>query len=385
MAGSNTNRFEYIDALRGWAIFGVILTHAASLVGIGGLSAKVAAFGGYGVQLFFVVSGFTIFLVYQKGLAAQKHPAANFFTRRLFRIVPIYWAGIVLYSAVYGMDSRGWQPGPELWHIPLHVLLINLLHPAATSSVVPGGWSISCEVLFYLTVPLWVALIRSTRAALVFCVAAMVAAPILIQVMRMCMGDWVDTFGAQEAGRYYYRSLFSQLACFAFGILMYFLVCQPARWLEQLKQWRWNLLLCATAATVFVVGALHLVPFPRAHHLYAASFMLLGVALSQVPWKLLVNRAVIYLGRISYSAYLVHFLVLKQLSLVVDQGGWSKAAYFGVIASVGFAFTVVLASISFRWIEQPFQNMAGRIVKRRENSASRVGASDPAQSSSSPG
>jgi peptidoglycan/LPS O-acetylase OafA/YrhL len=109
------------------------LTHAASLVGIEGLTARVAAFGGYGVQLFFVVSGFTIFLVYQKGLAAQKHPAANFFTRRLFRIVPIYWAGIVLYSAVYGLGSRGWQPGPELWHIPLHICCNCTLPPRVLS------------------------------------------------------------------------------------------------------------------------------------------------------------------------------------------------------------------------------------------------------------
>jgi peptidoglycan/LPS O-acetylase OafA/YrhL len=81
----------------------------------------------------------------------------------------------------------------------------------------------------------------------------------------------------------------------------------------------------------------------------------------------------------------VHFLVLKQLSLGIDQGGWSKLAYFGVIASVGLAVTVVLASITFRWIEQPFQDMAGRIVRRRENPAARAGASSPAQSSSPPG
>jgi peptidoglycan/LPS O-acetylase OafA/YrhL len=183
------NRLEYIDALRGWAIIGVILTHAAAITEIGGKVGRYALLGGYGVQLFFVVSAFTIFLTFDRGSRVERYPVANFFTRRLMRIVPVYWMGVLLYSCFYGLASRGWHEGPELWHVPVHLLLLNLLHPATLSSVVPGGWSISCEVLFYLTVPIWFALIKNRRSALLFLAATLVLAPLTVHAFRLFLGE----------------------------------------------------------------------------------------------------------------------------------------------------------------------------------------------------
>lgn len=147
-------RLEYIDALRGIAILMVIITHASSLVGLTGKVGWTFGIMAFGVQLFFVVSGFTIYLTFANSLEREyPNPVREFFIRRLARIVPVYWSGIILYTLVYGYASRGWLPGPETWHYPLHVMLLNIWHPAVQSSVVPGGWSISLEVMFYLAFP----------------------------------------------------------------------------------------------------------------------------------------------------------------------------------------------------------------------------------------
>lgn len=144
-------RLGFVDALRGIAILLVIGAHAGVVTGLVGLAGGLANLGGYGVQLFFVVSAFTIFLTLERARARETFSIRNFFIRRLFRIVPVYWMGILLYSALYHLQSRGWTAAPFAWHFPLHILLINSLVPSAQSSVVPGGWSISCEVLFYIT------------------------------------------------------------------------------------------------------------------------------------------------------------------------------------------------------------------------------------------
>lgn len=60
----SNNRVEFLDALRGIAIIMVIITHASSIVGVQGAISHVTGFMAYGVQLFFVVSAYTIFMTY---------------------------------------------------------------------------------------------------------------------------------------------------------------------------------------------------------------------------------------------------------------------------------------------------------------------------------
>lgn len=368
----NQDRFEFIDALRGWAILGVMATHAAAVAELSGPAAKLAHFGGYGVQLFFMVSAFTIFLTYRRGLQREAAPTANFFTRRLMRIAPVYWFGMVLYTAVYGMESRGWLEGPELWHVPLHAALVNLLHPETMSSVVPGGWSISCEVLFYLTVPLLFRWVKSTKDAVYLCLIAAVAGPLCVAAMKALFGSWVDGYGPSYAYKYYYRSLPSQLLPFAVGILLFHVYLAQPAWLSKLKERRLNLALIAAGLVAFLISLYGWHPKIQRHHWASLGFVSIALATSQIPWRALVNRATIFMGRISFSAYLLHFIVQKELAQAISQGGMPTALYFGVILLLSIAITAPIAYLSFKLIEQQCQKLAQRIVARREARAGAV-------------
>nr|WP_186329853.1 acyltransferase [Variovorax boronicumulans] len=365
----NKDRFEFIDALRGWAILGVIATHAASAVKLSGKMGKLAAFGGYGVQLFFMVSAFTIFLTYQKATERETYPNANFFTRRLMRIAPVYWLGILLYSAVYGLGSRGWLEGPEMWHLPLHFLLINLLHPATMSSVVPGGWSISCEVLFYLTVPLLFAWIKTTGAAAVFCAITAVLGPLSIAAMKALIGHWADGFGASYSYMYYYRSLPSQLFPFAVGILLFHVYRAQPAWLSVLKRRHVNFWLIVAGLLAFAISMFGWYPHIQRHHWASVGFLFFGLAASQIQWSAIVNKPMIFLGRISFSAYLLHFIVQRELTVWIPQGSMPTQAYFALVLVASIAITVPLAWLSFSLLEKNFQRAAGLIVQARENRA----------------
>lgn len=58
---TSTNRFDYIDALRGVAILMVIAVHSSqSVTNLPALVSKVASYGQMGVQLFFVLSAITL-------------------------------------------------------------------------------------------------------------------------------------------------------------------------------------------------------------------------------------------------------------------------------------------------------------------------------------
>ncbi len=55
-------RFEWLDSLRGWAIIGVIFVHASANAGMTGYLGELGRLGQRGVQVFYIVSAFTIFL-----------------------------------------------------------------------------------------------------------------------------------------------------------------------------------------------------------------------------------------------------------------------------------------------------------------------------------
>jgi peptidoglycan/LPS O-acetylase OafA/YrhL len=107
----SSSRFDYIDALRGWAILAVIFAHAATMAPIQGSLRRFADNGFMGVHLFFVISAFTIFHMLSKHAEQESKPIRNFFIRRLFRIAPVYWFGIIFYIVVWGLLPRS-----QWWH-----------------------------------------------------------------------------------------------------------------------------------------------------------------------------------------------------------------------------------------------------------------------------
>ncbi|MVM34370.1 acyltransferase family protein [Spirosoma sp. HMF4905] len=347
-------RFTYIDSLRGFAIAGVIITHAASIVGISGLLRRVTDVFGLGVQLFFVISAFTIFYTLSRS-EGRENQIRDFFIRRFFRIIPVYWFGIIIYTLVYGMGSRGWREGPELWHYPFHIFLVNVLHPLTSSSVVPGGWSISCEILFYLCVPLLYYYINTNIRLAIFVVITVfllpVANSVLSHILNPVLFANVDPKTQQQ---FWYRWLPNQLGAFSFGMLLFRIIKTHS--LSFLSNRVTNV--AGIAITLIAMGGLVVIkPIVIQKHLaYSFLFMVLALLLSAIPWKIFVNRATVFLGQISYSSYLIHFLVINQCFIFISAHFPSLAAnhlkLFIVLTLLGFAFTIPLAYLSYKLIEQ---------------------------------
>ena len=94
------NKLLYVDTMRGWAILMVIACHQALPFRHLFLPIQLlAAYGQTGVFLFFVTSSFTLC---NSAIERQNesNPTRNFFIRRFFRIAPLYYLGILLYSGL---------------------------------------------------------------------------------------------------------------------------------------------------------------------------------------------------------------------------------------------------------------------------------------------
>src|SRR6478609_5461661 len=171
MQDLKSNKIAFVDALRGFAILGVLVVHCGQ-IGTNKypeVIQNIIINGAIGVQLFFVASAFTIFLTYGNKLHREANPTFNFFIRRFFRIAPMYYCGIIYFLWQDGFGSRYWlgdASSVSVWNVLSNIFFVHSLNPYWITSVVPGGWSIAVEVCFYCLLPLLFQKIRNLNQAL---------------------------------------------------------------------------------------------------------------------------------------------------------------------------------------------------------------------------
>ena len=167
----------HIQVLRFFAAVAVIAFHALGAAPDGFKVPESAisfalSYGGRGVDLFFVISGFIIFYATH---GARLTPA-EFLRRRVERIVPLYFV-VILAVTVLAMTLPS-TFGARDWFTPRHILksLAFIAFTDGEMPVVYVGWSLEYEMYFYLTVTLLMALTRDVwrNIVMIFSALAMV-------------------------------------------------------------------------------------------------------------------------------------------------------------------------------------------------------------------
>lgn len=294
-------RNHFLDALRGFAALLVLATHLqSSLIAfypLGWLAshkvgAAVLEHGSIGVDVFFLISGFIVFLAAQRVIHAGRG-ARIFLFKRFLRIFLPYWPLALVLGAFYAL-----LPGLSAAADSIQVNWLKSL------TLIPGGgdyslsaaWTLTFEVFFYLLLSLALALPRpSWRWSLI-------AAPSLLALLFTAAGGSVG-FGRASG-------LITLLASpyqweFLLGCGVAVLVSQRLPWLTSLRS---NAAL--QGGLLLLASVLLLVPF-HATLLYRLALLLVLAALiifSAVRdfQRLPGLKAFAWLGGISYSLYLVH-------------------------------------------------------------------------------
>jgi exopolysaccharide production protein ExoZ len=165
----------HIQVLRFFAAVAVVAFHAAGVAPDGfkvpGSAVSFAlSYGGRGVDLFFVISGFIIFYAtHGAGLTA-----AQFLRRRVERIVPLYFFMIFAVTVLAAaLPATFGTPG---WFTPRHILksLAFIAFTDGEMPVVYVGWSLEYEMYFYLAVALLMAATRDVWRNIVTIFSALV-------------------------------------------------------------------------------------------------------------------------------------------------------------------------------------------------------------------
>jgi peptidoglycan/LPS O-acetylase OafA/YrhL len=218
--GRNANgHIATLDGLRGLAILLVLMFHLFvmdAVAPVDRLFVRVAEFGWCGVDLFFVLSGFLItgILLDTK---SQPHYFRNFYVRRALRILPLYYAVVVLALVILPLVPHpkaanfGRIKGDEIWYW-MHLCNFSIAKAGAfRHGILDVCWSLAIEEQFYLLWPV-IVLLCGRRFLVTVCVGVAVAAlairlwlrldgysPIAVYVLPFCRMDGLAIGGLVAA------------------------------------------------------------------------------------------------------------------------------------------------------------------------------------------
>ena len=323
--------------------------------------------GQYGVQLFFIVSALTLFMSMDKRQVQEKHPYLNYFIRRFFRIAPLFYVGIIYYLWQSGFGYRTWlgdgpAPGVSVWNIISTAAFIHGFSPYWINSLVPGSWTISVEMTFYLFLPLLYSKIRNLKTALWFTIATLVGTRLLLCILhRIALIPDHSLWAA-----YLYLFFPSQLPIFLLGIVLFYMIrnhqnysCKnnnvvvlPGIWLVT------SMLLWMQLATQKIIPE---------HFLFGVAFLVLAYALSLKPTKLFVNRFTVFIGKISFSLYLAHFAVLHFMYKMEKYNfvdfHCNPLTNFAIRYIILLGMSSAISLITYMYIERPGRYVGGKIIE----------------------
>jgi peptidoglycan/LPS O-acetylase OafA/YrhL len=392
--GQTPARLANIDGLRAVAILLVLITHTWVFFGAPALSFSVAgqsialaslpAIGHVGVNLFLVISGFSLAWPFMNGSGArERYSLAGFFQRRVQRIVPPYYASIVLiYLLALGFDfvlrssfaAQVAQHPPTFAalesasHLWPHLLLIHNLWPDHVSTINGSYWSLALEFQLYLLFPL---LIEAMRRWGVWRVAGGVLA--LQLAYRWSLEA---TLPAQLLTQHEFvlpAALPGRMFEFAAGIAAAAAVAEPANPIHRLmREYRGAMVaVLGWLGVAFFASSSHRLPSSVTDLMWALGFVALIIMTSvRATWlsRWLSWRPVAALGLASYSVYLLHQPLIERLGYLTLLRFRPGTAFFiglallPVVVAVCLLLFVAVEKPSLRWIQRGSRNARSRSV-----------------------
>jgi len=294
-----------LDVLRGLAVLGVLVFHGfraeygeLPFAGMHRLLVLASQFGVFGVNLFFVLSGFLITGIL---LDSRNRPDyyRRFYTRRALRILPAYYSLLILLGLLHHASAA---------FLGLSfVYLSNMTDLFGVSMDYHPLWSLAVEEHYYIVWPSVVRKLRSRYLAffsLAICILIPVARAIAFHRGFLQGEVWYTWFAADGLAE---------------GSLLA-LVLRSSITRKQASIGA--ALLCAMAMVSMIAGA----PFGVLSRLtilgaslqltvantFFAGLLLLFLLLGSSPWKSLVNSSTLaFFGYISYGLYLVHPMLFR--------------------------------------------------------------------------
>ncbi|MEU8228198.1 acyltransferase [Actinoplanes sp. NPDC048967] len=395
------DRLAWLDGLRAVAVLLVVYAHLSRMLfrGAREVSAEWLHAGSAGVMLFFLVSGYII------PASLERHGSLRtFWVSRLCRLLPLY---LVVITLVVALGAAGLMPlDPALRADPVTAAVAHvtmLPHLLGVPLITPVIWTLTFEMAFYLLVGALFA-VRLHRAgtvlAVVLAVVAVGTAPLAPRLLAATPGAarelttvvavaLVLGLGAIATGR---RAVVVAGALLLGGLAMTLLVAgqDPAHVWDgllivavmlvgtavhradhgRIRWWQAGGVAAVVAAALMVNWVAELASLggltPRYVTRSVVTLLVIGgtFALGRLTRGRRTPRALARLGLISYSVYLVHYVLIVLLRpLLIPLGERLPAVAEVPVAAAYLGLVVGISWLTHRFVEVPGQRFGRRVAR----------------------
>lgn len=352
-------RIESLDYLRGLLAVGVLAYHYSAWSTLRGpllLESLLNKTGIYAVLSFYVISGISFGYVYI-GLRARHWELVAFWSKRFFRLAPLYWfamVGVLLQTLPAMLHGRSPDLPSSAQLVTNATLTFGIIHPRWY--MVTGGWSIGNEMAYYIAFPLVILALRRSPwlYALILLSAVGIAGSFAFR--------WLDPSRPLADQWATYINPFSHLYLFVAGVgIAHFigrfgpLPRRPA-WTAVAGLFIVYLLLPLRGDNVAIVTGLPWVAYSSLCIAFCAVISLTPLAL-----PIGFHRPLAWVGQASYSVYLLHPLAYAFATMALRYLGVASRLRIVVVAVL---LTFAVSRVVYRRLEMPMIEVGRRYASR---------------------
>lgn len=340
---NKNKRYEELDCLRGLAALAVVLFHFTYGYDFG---LKIMSddkfyfrYGNLGVQLFFLISGFVIFMTLDKTKKAK-----DFLVSRFSRLYPAYWASIIITVTLTTLLKVPFQEG--IFSVKQVLVNFTMFQFWFKIKDVDGAyWTLAVELTFYF-IMLFIFLLKKLKYIAWIC--------LIWLALSVC-------FTAYEIplGNYIKAILILRFApLFVGGIVFYLLKNKPKDiylnilvLLSLFSEWYLLYQLDSDSIVFSIVSFFYLI-------FYLFIYDKLGF---------ISNKFLIFLGSISYSLYLIHenigIGIIYWLKKIADIQLFYLPITIILVIFLASCITFYIERPALKWIRKYYVNFSGNTIK----------------------
>ncbi|MGI9449990.1 MAG: acyltransferase family protein [Geminicoccaceae bacterium] len=350
---ADTTRVHSLDGLRAVSIALVMAAHFTKLTFFP---------AGFGVTIFFVISGFLITHLLLKEIdRTSTIDLPAFYKRRVFRLLPAILVSLVGVSLLQSYVDRDWIDLPRalasIFFLQNYNLNLEPFHGPLSQH-----WSLAIEEHFYLLFPALLLWLVTTRRPVVRVLLGLCLLSLVIRTAYATLLPFDDLYVKDLI----YRSTEARMDSLLYGCILAVLAHR-----DLVRRHAGLIMLFTGLALMLVAKAF--VDIQLFRDTLKFTFQSLGVALAMAAILYarpgyIINLArwvlncppMVFLGRISFSTYLTHTAMFHAVRVFLgeDPSRW-------ILMPAATAATILVSWLSYRFVEQPMINLGKRVSFRR--------------------
>ena len=347
---------EAIDILKGIAILLVIFVHVPQRFPIQDEWLKmISKYGQFGVQAFFVISGFTLSYSYSKNKNIK-----DFYKKRFKRIVPEYWGMLFIYTTIGIINNLLNINISNILNLSKKGFILNffLIHGTGIlteyrNNVVLGGWFVGVISIFYFLFPYIFKIINKLKEKNE---KIIVILPFLTTIFSFIIGYFI--------GKDYY-SIFNQVTSFIVGIILFFSFEKINIKYHKLRN-VFSIIGLGIISAILFYGDLEIIKNEALQLIMGLFWTEILIFIYKADIK---NKIIASFGKQSYQIYLIHCIFVFQIPYFLKKllVFFNLKVNVTVQCAVALVLTIILSYFSaklYKIIIDYIKNMVDKLIKK---------------------